>query len=185
MKVCSATIPNTLKQKRRKTHQVKPTSIIPESSYDLNTLNKNRRCARTWLSLCANAIWCVLETRTLEERRRPSHASASGGWRGDTACWNSVLKWGRKGKMRWRPSQLHWSDPPILTRTRRQPHDKHTRRRQVVIFCKRIWAEMNTNDAKEYLARREIPQLFEVRRRMRALRWCSFSDLFKKKKISI
>lgn len=137
MKVCSATIPNTLKQKRRKTHQVKPTSIIPESSYDLNTLNKNRRCARTWLSLCANAIWCVLETRTLEERRRPSHASASGGWRGDTACWNSVLKWGRKGKMRWRPSQLHWSDPPILTRTRRQPHDKHTRRRQVVIFLQK------------------------------------------------
>ena len=27
----------------------------------------------------------------------------------------------------------------------------------------RNFAEMNTNDAKEYLARREIPQLFEVR----------------------
>lgn len=42
-----------------------------------------------------------------------------------------------QGKMRWRPSQLHWSDPPILTRTRRQPHDKHTRRRQVVIFLQK------------------------------------------------
>lgn len=86
-----------------------------------------------------------------------------------------------QGKMRWSHSELHWSDPPILTLTRRQPHNKHTRRRQVVI-SKRIWAEMNTNDAKEYLARREIPQLFEVRRRMRALRWCSFSDLFFLKK---
>lgn len=27
----------------------------------------------------------------------------------------------------------------------------------------KILLEMNTNDAKEYLARREIPQLFEVR----------------------
>lgn len=32
---------------------------------------------------------------------------------------------------------------------------------------------MNTNEAKEYLARREIPQLFEVRRRMRAPCCCS------------
>lgn len=30
-------------------------------------------------------------------------------------------------------------------------------------FQKEIRLEMNTNDAKEYLARREIPQLFEVR----------------------
>ena len=31
------------------------------------------------------------------------------------------------------------------------------------MISEEIRLEMNTNDAKEYLARREIPQLFEVR----------------------
>lgn len=102
MKVFSATIPNTLKPKRRKTSSH---ANVNNSWQQLlficitaNTLNKNRRCARTWHSLCANAVWCVLETRTLEEWRRPSRASASGGWRGDTACWNSMPKWVREAK---------------------------------------------------------------------------------------
>lgn len=35
------------------------------------------------------------------------------------------------------------------------------------MISEEIRLEMNTNDAKEYLARREIPQLFEVRHGVR------------------
>lgn len=50
-----------------------------------------------------------------------------------------------------------------LTALRHLKKKKKKARYGQVVISEEIRLEMNTNDAKEYLARREIPQLFEVR----------------------
>lgn len=50
-----------------------------------------------------------------------------------------------------------------LTALRHLKKRKRKTRSGQVVISEEIRLEMNTNDAKEYLARREIPQLFEVR----------------------
>lgn len=97
--------------------------------------------------------WCVLETgggggpririRRVSSRHRLQEFEAE-------VC--------TRGMMRWRP----WSPLTRSSDINPTSPNKHTYRRHVVI-SEEIWAEMNTNDAKEYLALREIPQLFEVR----------------------
>lgn len=116
MKFCSATTQNTLKQQRWNTSSQANVNNFWEQllfiSIAANTLNKKRRCARTWYSLCAyGACWKHAVWRSEDVT---SHASASGGWWGDTACWNSMLKSVREAKCA-EDSGLHWSDLPILT----------------------------------------------------------------------
>lgn len=70
-----------------------------------------------------------------------------------------------QGKYALRGTCLELFCSPKITRRHRDVSrkNKQTNAADKLRFQREIRLEMNTNDAKEYLARREIPQLFEVR----------------------
>lgn len=104
-----------------------------------------------------------------------THPRHRGGWRGGIACRNPVVKSTHEEKKNALRGEV--SGAASLTKDylaalahRKRGRNKQTEtrtgkktRRTSCDFEREIRLEMNTNDAKEYLARREIPQLFEVR----------------------
>lgn len=97
--------------------------------------------------------------RAQEEGRRTSHASVSSR---REARWHRLqessckvetrVKDALRGNSLWEPED-----------TFRRPNIWNKDSHREVGISEEIRLEMNTSDAKEYLARREIPQLFEVR----------------------
>lgn len=107
--------------------------------------------------------WRGLEAeRCRREHGQVTHPHHGGRWRGGIACRNPVVKSTQQANMRW--EETSWSSCLKREYTLRQWNSwAGEKTRCEVAISEGIRLEMNTNDAKEYLARREIPQLFEVR----------------------
>lgn len=115
---------------------------------------------------------CVLRAqRCRREDGRATHPHHRGGWRGGIACRNPVVKSTHtRGKNALRRklcgARSFTKDYHRAALRRLRQHFFFLEKKNApdkLRFQKEIRLEMNTNDAKEYLARREIPQLFEVR----------------------
>lgn len=87
-----------------------------------------------------------------------------------------------QGKYALRGTCLELFCSPKITRRHRDVSrkNKQTNAADKLRFQREIRLEMNTNDAKEYLARREIPQLFEVRDGVRCvgMTWTRFVQIW-------
>lgn len=124
IKAFSATIPNTLKQKRRKTSSqanvnnswkqllficIKCQHFKQEQEVCLYV--PQPLCQRNMVRAGNTHVGGVKTTKPRIRIRRVARR-------------HRLLEFDAEGKMRWRHSELHWSDPPILTLTRRQPRNK-------------------------------------------------------------